>query len=236
LMSLLIVGSPSKEMTEAEQYYDLLAPVYDKATEVPGSWNPPDIVYESVKDKISKNSRILDVGIGTGLSIDKIYASGTYKEIYGVDVSAKMLDVCRDKYPNAKLTQISSIVDIGSVGDYFDLVISSGTLEFIEDIDLLFDQVRRKQKKDGVFAFTYEPIIYFHPFQNYSKSLTVPDKSSSLYIEDFYTYRHEPHEILNLLKKYSYKVTKDSEFIAYKKGEEKIIYHVIVAMCSDSQS
>src|SRR5919198_5777719 len=140
-------------MTGVEKYYDLLASVYDKATEAPGSWNPPGIIYENIKDKISIHSRILDIGIGTGLSIDKIYNSGIYKEIYGIDVSAKMLDVCKGKYPNAKLTHISSIVEIGGIDEYFDIVISSGTLEFVENIDLLFQQVRRKQKKDGIFAF-----------------------------------------------------------------------------------
>jgi predicted TPR repeat methyltransferase len=219
-------------MTKAEQYYDLLASIYDKATEVPGAWNPPDVIYESIKDYIHSYSRILDIGIGTGLSIDKVYKSWAYKEIYGVDISAKMLDVCKGKYPNTQLTHISSIVEIRSIGEYFDIVISSGTLEFVEDIDLVFQQVRHKQKRDGVFAFTYEPIIYLHPFQKDSKSLTVPDKSSSLYIEDFYTYRHEPHEILKLLNKNGYEATKDSEFIAYKKGEEKIIYHVVIAMCN----
>lgn len=218
-------------MTGAEKYYDLLASVYDQATEAPGAWNPPGIIYEHIKDKVSIYSRILDIGIGTGLSIDKIYNSGIYKEIYGVDVSAKMLNVCKYKYPNAKLTHISSIVDIGRIDEHFDIVIGSGTLEFVEDIDLLVQQVRCKQKKDGVFAFTYEPIIYFHPYQNDRKSLTVPDKSSSLYVQDFYTYRHEPHEILKLLDKNNYQVTRDSEFIAYKKGEEKIIYHVVVAVC-----
>ncbi|MCI0563673.1 MAG: class I SAM-dependent methyltransferase [Nitrososphaera sp.] len=218
-------------MTGAEKYYDLLASVYDEATEASGSWNPPDIIYESIKAKVSIHSRILDIGIGTGLSIDKIYNSGIYKAIYGVDVSAKMLNVCKHKYPNAKLTHISSIVDIGSIDEHFDIVIGSGTLEFIEDIDLLVQQVRCKQKKDGVFAFTYEPIIYFHTYQKDRKSLTVPDKSSSLYVQDFYTYRHEPYEILKLLDKNNYQVTRDSEFIAYKKGEEEIIYHVVVAIC-----
>ncbi|MGH8520388.1 MAG: class I SAM-dependent DNA methyltransferase [Gammaproteobacteria bacterium] len=219
-------------MTGVEKYYDLLASVYDQATEASGSWNPPGIIYESIKEKISIYSSILDIGIGTGLSIDKIYYSGIYKEIYGVDVSVKMLDVCKHKYPNTKLTHISSIVEIGSIGEYFDIVISSGTVEFVEDIDLLVQQVRRKQKKDGVFAFTYEPIIYFHPYQNDSRSLTVPDKSSSLYVQDFYTYRHEPHDVVKLLDKNNYTVTRDSEFISYKKGEEKIIYHVVVATCN----
>jgi len=102
-------------MTEAEQYYDSLASIYDKATEAPGSWNPPDVIYESIRDHIHSYSSILDIGVGTGLSIDKIYKAGIYKEIYGVDISAKMLDVCKGKYPNTKLTHISRAPCKGTV-------------------------------------------------------------------------------------------------------------------------
>jgi len=214
----------------ANKYYDLLASVYDKATEAPGAWNPPSMVYETIKHKISSQSRILDIGIGTGQSIAKIYGEGQYKEIWGVDVSTKMLDICKEKYPKAKLTRISSVADIENINGCFDMVISSGVTEFIEDIDLLFKHVSCKQEKGGIFAFTYEPIIYFHPFQNDRKSLTVPNKSSSFYLNDFYTYRRNPVEISHLLDTNNFRVTEDFEFIAYKKGTEQIIYHVVVAI------
>lgn len=217
-------------MIGSEKYYDLLASVYDKATELPGSWNPPDIIYDNIKGSVYSDSRILDIGIGTGRSIDRIHRAGKYKEIYGVDASAKMLDICKDKYPDVKLAHVSSIGHIANIAGYFDIVISSGTLEFVEHIDVALQHVRCKQKKGGIFAFTYEPIIYFHPFQNDRKSLTVSDKANKLYIPDFYTYRHEPHEILRLLDENDYKITRDGEFIAYKKGEEKIIYHIVMAI------
>lgn len=217
-------------MNESKKYYDLLASVYDKATEIPGAWNPPRIIYDAIKNRVSNQSKILDIGVGTGQSIAEIYSQGQYKEIYGVDVSPNMLDICRVKYPNVKLSQIFSIRDIEKIDDYFDIVISSGTIEFIEDLDMLFQQVRRKQRKDGIFSFTYEPIIYFHPFQKDEKSLTVPDKSSKLYVEKFYTYRHKPQDILNLLNKNNYEIIEDDEFVAYKKGSEQIIYHIIVAI------
>lgn len=216
-------------MNESKKYYDLLASVYDKATEIPGAWNPPRIIYDAIKNRVSNQSKILDIGVGTGQSIAEIYCQGQYKEIYGVDVSPNMLDICRVKYPNVKLSQIFSIRDIEKIDDYFDIVISSGTIEFIEDLDMLFQQVRRKQGKDSIFAFTYEPIIYLHPFQKDEKSLTVLDKSSKLYVEKFYTYRHKPQEILNLLNKNNYEIIEDYEFVAYKKGPEQIIYHIIVA-------
>jgi len=219
-------------MNKSEKYFDLLSHVYDQATKKPGSWNPPDVIYENIKKKISKDSVVLDIGIGTGHSIEKIYNSGVYKEIYGADVSIKMLDVCKIKYPNTKLIHITSVNDISSIGGDFDIVISSGTLEFVEDIGSLIKQIRRKQKKDGFFIFTYEPIILFHPFQKESKSLTVPDKSSNLYMQDFYTYRCNPHQIMNLLIENNYNVTKDIEFISYKKGDENIIYHVVLAVAN----
>ncbi len=217
-------------MKKSEEYFNLIASVYDQATEVEGSWNPPDVIYEHIKHITTSNAMILDIGIGTGRSIDKIYKSGAYKEIHGVDVSGKMLNICKNKYPKVKLSKISSVSDIADMVAHFDVIVCSGTVEFIEDINMLLQKVSILLKKEGVFIFTYEPLIQFHQTQKHKKSLTIPDKSSSLYIDDFYTYRYAPHEITTLLEQNNLRTEKDSEFVAYKKGEEYIIYHVVEAV------
>jgi predicted TPR repeat methyltransferase len=217
-------------MKKSEEYFDLIASVYDQATEAEGSWNPPNVIYEHIKRLNKNNPAILDIGIGTGRSIDKIYKSGAYKEIHGVDVSEKMLDICRNRYPKVKLSKISSVNDIENTVAHYDLIICSGTVEFIEDISALFQKVSILLKTDGVFVFTYEPLIQFHQIQKHKKSLTVPNKESKLYIDNFYTYRHSPHEITNLLEQNNLRSEKDNEFVAYKKGEEYIIYHVVDAV------
>jgi len=217
-------------MKQSEEYFDLIAPVYDQATEAEGSWNPPNVIYEHIKHLTKRNAIILDIGIGTGRSIDKIYKSGAYKEIHGVDVSEKMLNICINKYPKVKLSKISSVNDIANMVAHYDLIICSGTVEFIEDISALFQKVSVLLKTGGVFIFTYEPLIQFHQIQKHKKSLTVPNKSSKLYIDNFYTYRYAPHEITTLLEQNNLRTEKDSEFVAYKKGEEYIIYHVVEAV------
>ena len=216
-------------MNKSNEYFDIIAHAYDQATSEPGAWTPPDIVYENIKQYLSEESNVLDIGVGTGLSIDKVYKNTIFNLIVGVDVSKKMIELCSDKYPKATLLQIKSLSEISSFDINFGVVICSGTLEFIDDIDALFCHVRKVQQPNDIFAFTYEPIVAFHIFQKDSKSLTVPNKESSLYIEDFYTYRYHSHDINRILKENGYSVIKDVEFVSYKKGEHNIIYHAVVA-------
>lgn len=217
-------------MNTFRKYFDLIAQEYDQATGAPGAWTPPDVVFEEIKNVITKELRILDIGIGTGQSIEKIYESRLYKEIHGVDASPNMLKICKEKYPDIKLTEINSLKDLADISEKFEVIIGCGTFEFIEDIKGLFQIIKNKQKKGDHLVFTYEPIIRFHSIQDERKSLTVSDESSKLYVKDFYTYRPSPKEVYDILKENNYTVKVDSEFVSYRKRDVNIIYHVILAI------
>lgn len=218
-----------KQLEQAKKYFDIMAPLYDNATSIKNTWNPPSFIYQNIKELISDNSTILDIGVGTGQSIDKIYNNKQFKKLYGVDISQKMIFECQKKYPKMITQQISDISDILNLEDKkFDLIICSGLIEFVDDIKLFFETVSTILSKKGYFVFTYEPIIEFHSYQQYKSSLTVPQKNSSLFIDNFYTYRYHPLEIKDYLYKHKLTIISDLEFIAYKKGDEKIIYHLLV--------
>lgn len=218
-----------QQLEQAQKYFNIIAPLYDNATMAKNVWNPPSFIYQNIKKFISDNSTILDIGVGTGQSIDTIYNSKQFKRLYGVDISQKMIFECQKKYPKMITQQISGTLDILNLEDKkFDLVICSGLIEFIDDIELFFETVSTILNKKGYFVFTYEPIIEFHLYQQYKSSLTVPQKDSSLFIENFYTYRYHPLEIKDYLYKYKLTIISDLEFIAYTKGNEKIIYHLLV--------
>lgn len=220
-------------MNKSGKYYDKLADIYDDATEKEGAWTPPLYIYERLKNTVNNDTRILDIGIGTGKAIDSIYKSNNYSSITGVDVSTKMLEKCKNKYPEINLIEISSIKDLASFQDKYDLIICSGTLEFIENIEAFFQQCNRLLETQGVICFTYEPIIDFHPIQQDKKSLTVGDANSSLHIEGFYTYRYTPIQMYSYLDQYDFRPVNDVEFVSYSKQNEKIIYHLITAECKN---
>lgn len=216
-------------MNNSEEYYDNLSTVYDEATDKKGDWMPPDVVYNSIKSYLKKGSKVFDFGIGTGKSIAKILEFDEKAEIYGVDVSRKMLNICNTVYPNIVTSKITEISDLRSISEKFDILISSGAIEFIEEIEELIIYFYELTKKGGVISITYEPVIEFHAIQSQHKSLTVSSQNSSFHVNNFYTYRHIPSHFNNILLKIGFKILKDSEFVAYRKNNNEIIYHIVVA-------
>jgi tRNA (cmo5U34)-methyltransferase len=54
--------------------------------------------------------RILDLGVGTGLELEFIFARAPNAQITGIDVSAGMLDLLRERYA-AQMAQITLVTD-----------------------------------------------------------------------------------------------------------------------------
>jgi len=214
-------------MKPSEKYYNKLSSIYDSATKDEGMWNPPSYIFNYIEPYLNKKVNILDIGIGTGRSIEKIYKSKNYSSIHGVDISQSMLNVCKEKYSDIFLKKISDINELNLLDCKYDIIICSGTLEFIENLNDFFNQVFQLLEINGKLFFTYEVLIDFHPIQNKKKSLTTSSLSSKFFVEDFYTYRYKPFEIYKLLETYSFSLKNENEFIAYVKGEEKIIYHFL---------
>ena len=63
--------------------------------------------YEWLAGLISPLTRtLLDIGCGTGLELDSIYKKIPELQVTGIDLSAEMLAVLRQKHPHKSLTLI----------------------------------------------------------------------------------------------------------------------------------
>ncbi len=70
--------------------------------------------------KLNRNSRVLDVGTGCGVLINHFIACGAQEEnVFGVDLSAKMLEQARLRFPKAHFWQ----------GDILDFQVSNKSNE-----------------------------------------------------------------------------------------------------------
>lgn len=98
--------------------------------------------------------KILDLGCGTGLELDKIWQKNPNIEVTGVDLCAGMLDKLLEKHPDKHLTTVCC--------DYFrydfgngkwDAVISFESLHHFlpEDKEELYRKVFHSLKEGGVF-------------------------------------------------------------------------------------
>lgn len=132
------------------EFYDTVDD-YDKATAAT-KYTCPDVTYEFLHPMLGpEHKRLLDVGIGTGLSSAKLAADGL--RVVGVDGSRKLLDVCAEKGFAEKLV----LADLSSgllpeLDGKFDVVVSIGVLEFIYDVPKLFAQVYEGLNAGGLFA------------------------------------------------------------------------------------
>nr|WP_257791153.1 class I SAM-dependent methyltransferase [Salicibibacter kimchii] len=79
------------------------------------------------------NSKVLDVGFGTGVLTSKLYENG--HQIDGIDFSSEMISVAKTKMPHVNLLEwdISNGLPPEISGNKYDSIISTYTLHHLED-------------------------------------------------------------------------------------------------------
>ena len=207
-------------MNNADEFYDRLADSYDTVTV--NAWTAPEQVESITYKLVSNNSAILDIGIGTGQSVERIYRSGNYRVIEGIDCSKNMLQKCHEKFPEIILHHGDfSLFTNFSLGKY-DLITCCGALEFIPDLELFIKKCKTLLNEDGHLVLTYEPIVLGHRLQSVSVSSASSERLSG--IDNFLIYRRSIDEFNELIIKNKFKIIESKIFISYKKLDSDIIY------------
>lgn len=115
-----------------EGYYDLLEKVHDKV-------------------EISEDTKILDIGIGTGALTRLLYKKGAH--IYGVDFSEKMLQLAKKNMPGGTFCRFDFKNGLPEElkGIKFDYIVSSYALHHITDKEKIafIIQLEKALKKHG---------------------------------------------------------------------------------------
>lgn len=216
-------------MIPAAEYYDRLAPIYDHATAEPTAWTPPAVVGEKLLEHSRPEDVVLDIGIGTGRSIEDLVARGRYSRIEGIEPSKLMLDRCAEKYPHVKLHHGDILTYQWSSPHTFSIIVCSGTLEFLPNLEAFLTICKWLATEDAILIVTYEPIITGHAVQAKEQSLVVEDRQSKLFVDGFFTYRRHPHLVASAFSRIGFNIEHDSEFVSYKKLGSDIIYHLLIA-------
>jgi phosphatidylethanolamine/phosphatidyl-N-methylethanolamine N-methyltransferase len=135
------------QLDHMRKAYDIWAPIYD-------------IVYDgltaparraAVSAALTNGRRILEVGVGTGLSLGD-YPRET--EIYGVDLSYAMLTRARDKMERRRLRHVKLLAAmdacrLGFADESFDAVVAQFVLTLVPEPESALDEMARVLRPGG---------------------------------------------------------------------------------------
>ena len=119
--------------------FDLWADGYDKAVGISDEDNTyPFAGYKEVLGRIFRavmekpGAAVLDIGFGTGTLTTKLYENGC--TVYGQDFSARMIELAREKMPDAFLVHgdFSKGLDESLYAPRYDFIISTYALHHLD--------------------------------------------------------------------------------------------------------
>ena len=188
---------------------DEFAADYDKSI-LKNNWNGPKVIFDLVKSHLTPNSKILDLGIGTGESSIRFQNRGC--KVTGIDGSQEMLKQCSAKQIGKKLILHNlETTPFLLEKNSFDAVISNGVFHLIHPLKPIVGEVKRIIKPNGVFAFTYENSNNISDYTEIEKGIWEMKTKSGVF-----TYKHSNKFILNLLNENEFEIKKQKLFLAFK--------------------
>lgn len=110
-----------------------------------------------------KGKRVLDIGCGSGHSLEYIASRGA-EELWGIDLSPSQIDVAKGhlngKGLHTELFCAPMEQDIGLPKDYFDIVYSIYAIGWTTDLRRTLKLVFSYLKHNGIFVFSWDHPMY----------------------------------------------------------------------------
>lgn len=168
------------------------------------NWYGAEILLGMIFGYLRAKDKILDIGIGTGLSAIDFHTLGL--EVYGLDYSSEMLEICRQKNIAVDLKQFDlNNTPLPYPSKYFNHVSANAVLYFIEKLENLFKEISRIIKTKGIWAFIIEENI------DLSRPAIIKKPRGK---NGLISYIHSQYYILNLIKKNGFRLLKKVAFVA----------------------
>ena len=219
MRSKALSSSGSSALT-ADHYmsYRLLAPFYDWLAPNVSRYRSPQLMAAKVLELAPSPCELLDVGVGTGLSVSAYVTLPRFTRIVGLDPSTPMLDRCRRKFPTVQLHQGTLEEVKGNLGPGFDIIQSCGAVEHIRDLAGFVRHVSSLLRPAGYFVFTYEPEL----------PLSIRQSKRAPHIGTLGrapVFRRAPHNVHAVLTNARLRADEDIEFTAYL----GLVHHLVIA-------
>ena len=144
---------------ELSERYDQWAEDYDADIKSVFDWQAPARAVELFAKHVSRESRILDAGAGTGLAGQALASLG-YHNLEAMDMSPGMLNQARKKGVYKDLHQMVMGETLGFASGAFDAVIAVGVLTLGHAPASSLDELARITKPGGYVVFTVRTDLY----------------------------------------------------------------------------
>lgn len=136
-------------LEKTKEDYNLIAEDYARSRG--RMWPEADFLFEKF---ITKGEKVLDLGCGTGRYFKSIKEKGA--DYFGVDNSQKMIEVAKERYPEAKF-QVADSLNLPFSDKSFNKIYSIAVLHHIpsKEFRLKFlKEARRVLRQDGLLILT----------------------------------------------------------------------------------
>ena len=202
--------------------HDQYAAQYDAAVIEYGNYDA-EIVFGLSYEFVHPQESLLDIGIGTGLGSQHFARAGL--DIFGVDGSAAMLQVCRAKGFAKELKQFDLEQNPWPYADAsFNHAIACGLFHFFGDLAPLFAEVARLVEPEGIFAFTVMSDSATISQEDRQRGFS-EDTGSEITI-----YRHSADYLDTLLTATGFTRLKLVKFLVWSgRGDQDNLFHACVA-------
>nr|NQU94068.1 class I SAM-dependent methyltransferase [Bacteroidota bacterium] len=178
--------------------------IYDDEAEAT-NWLGPELLFGLCFKYVNAGERILDIGIGTGLSSVLFQKAGLH--VFGMDISDDMLEICRKKQITNDLVKHDLMSKPYPYTDNsMDHAICAGVMQFFKDLSPIFREASRILCDNGTFSFVVADrasgenpeILVGHEHTHSDESITM--------------YRHSPEQINLLLEQNGFDLKRQLKF------------------------
>jgi len=102
--------------------------------------------------------KILDVGCGEGVTLDKIYRKGIGRHLEGIDFFKTAIDIGKKHFPHITLKQ-ADVYKLPYKDNSFDVVLCNEVLEHLERPHDAIDEMKRVSSKYLLLSVPNEPFF-----------------------------------------------------------------------------
>lgn len=182
-----------------------------------------DALFGMMFEYVHPGDRLVDLGIGTGLSSQPFHRAGL--KISGADISEPMLAKCRAKGISSDLRMVDLTGQLPYGDREFDHAIAVGVFHFIEDLEPLVTEVSRVLREHGTFGCT--------TFCPEDESRCLSEKR----VHGFTVYQHSRRLMESLLEKHGFQTLKTTRFTYYSDPSKsmQVTNRVHVVRCLGSR-